>query len=85
MKQFIIILTTLILFIPITISKLFGIHWCIEETAALLSTLPFFGLFYNKLHGYYLKYFPGHFDNCHKEKCEEELQNNHINNDAYYK
>src|SRR5271157_335584 len=44
-------------------------HWCMDETLALLSVLPFIGYFFGKLHAWWHKKF---HHACHEEGCHQE-------------
>lgn len=41
------------------------VHWCADETAMLLSSIPFVGFYIRKFHLWYSGKFPKHKDNCH--------------------
>ena len=43
-------------------------HWCMDETLALLSVLPFIGYLFTKLHVWWHK---KHHHPCHEEGCHE--------------
>jgi hypothetical protein len=43
-------------------------HWCMDETLALLSVIPFIGYFFAKLHNWWHTKF-GH--KCHEDSCQE--------------
>jgi hypothetical protein len=44
-------------------------HWCMDETLALLSVIPFIGYFFAKLHSWY----HGKFHHkCHEKGCEAQ-------------
>lgn len=43
-------------------------HWCADETIALLSMIPFIGLFFARLHAWWHKKF---HHPCHTEGCQE--------------
>jgi len=43
-------------------------HWCMDETLAVLAMLPFIGYFFRKLHAWYHKKM-GH--TCHEKHCDD--------------
>ena len=51
-------------------------HWCMDETLALLSVLPFIGYFFTKLHIWWHKkhHHPCHEEGCHSEHTEHTLE-----------
>lgn len=42
-------------------------HWCMDETLAVLAMIPFIGYFFRKLHAWYHKKM-GHI--CHEKHCD---------------
>lgn len=44
-------------------------HWCMDETLALMAVLPFVGMFFRRMHTWYHIKF-GH--KCHEETCDEK-------------
>lgn len=44
-------------------------HWCMDETLALLSVLPFIGYLFGKLHVWYHAKF---HHKCHEKNCDAE-------------
>jgi hypothetical protein len=43
-------------------------HWCMDETLAVLAMIPFIGYFFRKLHAWYHKKM-GH--TCHEKHCDD--------------
>lgn len=44
-------------------------HWCMDETLAVLAMIPFIGYFFRKLHVWWHKHF---HHPCHEEGCKSE-------------
>lgn len=44
-------------------------HWCMDETLAVLAMIPFIGFFFAKIHAWWHKHF---HHKCHEEGCGEE-------------
>lgn len=44
-------------------------HWCMDETLAVLAMIPFIGYFFRKLHAWYHKKM-GH--TCHEKHCDDQ-------------
>ena len=44
-------------------------HWCMDETLAVLALLPVIGFFFKKLHA---RWHTHHHHKCHEEGCSEE-------------
>ena len=44
-------------------------HWCMDETLALLSLLPFLGYYFSKVHAWWHSKF---HHKCHEEGCASE-------------
>lgn len=43
-------------------------HWCMDETLAVLAMIPFIGYFFRKLHIWWHKHFN---HKCHEDGCDE--------------
>lgn len=46
----------------------YKMHWCIDETLALLSIIPFMGYFFGKLHAWWHVRFS---HKCHEKNCNQ--------------
>jgi len=44
-------------------------HWCMDETLAVLAMIPFIGYFFGKLHAWWHKHF---HHKCHEKDCNAE-------------
>ena len=44
-------------------------HWCMDETLAVLAMIPFIGIFFGKVHTWWHKRFQ---HKCHEEGCKAE-------------
>lgn len=44
-------------------------HWCMDETLAVLAMIPFIGYFFGKLHAWWHKHF---HHKCHEPHCHDE-------------
>ena len=44
-------------------------HWCMDETLAVLALIPIIGLFFRKIHTWWHK---NHHHKCHEPHCHEE-------------
>lgn len=43
-------------------------HWCMDETLALMAMLPFIGMFFRRAHAWWHTKFS---HKCHEKTCEE--------------
>lgn len=44
-------------------------HWCMDETLAVMALIPFIGIFFAKVHGWWHKHF---HHKCHEPHCHDE-------------
>jgi hypothetical protein len=44
-------------------------HWCMDETLAVLAMIPFIGIFFGKMHTWWHKHF---HHKCHEDGCKAE-------------
>lgn len=51
-------------------------HWCMDETLAVLALIPFIGIFFGRIHAWWHKHF---HHKCHEETCHEE----HVEHTSY--